>query len=69
MPYLGYFLARTSKSYCHISNQYPRNYLIGEIWGKGKIPKSRTKKPYLGILRLEFENNIVTFEISNLKFI
>ena len=33
------------------------------------MPKFGTKTPDLGIFGLEFENNIVIFEISTLKFV
>ena len=35
---------------------------------KIKILKLAPKMPYLGIFGLEFENNIVMFEISTLEF-
>ena len=34
-----------------------------------KIPKLEPKMPSLGILRMEFQNNIVLFEISTLQFL
>ena len=75
----AYFWVGILKQYCHISNQHFRICLIATFAEKQKClnlgPKMsywvflKKKMPYLGIFGLEFENNIVIFEISTLKFV
>ena len=75
----AYFWVGILKQYCHISNQHFRICLIATFAEKQKClnlgPKMsywvflKKKMPYLGIFGLEFENNIVIFEISTLEFV
>ena len=58
----GYFSTGIWKQYCH-----PRICLIAKFREKREMPIFLgPKMPYLDILRLEFEKNIVIFEISTL---
>ena len=66
---LEYLWARILKNYCHIANQYPRICLTGTFPKKQKCLNLVPNMSYLGIFELEFENNIVIFEISNLRFV
>ena len=68
MPYLGIFWEKFKKYHCHIWNQHPQICRFSKIHEKTKIPKFGTKMPDLSILGLEFESNIVIFEISSLEF-
>ena len=65
----GYFWARILKNYCHIWNQHPRICLIAKFHEKWKCLNLGPKMPYLGIFGLEFEKNIVIYEISVLEFV
>ena len=70
-----YFWARIWKQYCHIWNQHLRVCQTAKFREKMKIPRFVTKnvlfgyfwvrilKKYCHIWNLEFENNIVIFEI------
>ena len=65
----GYFWAEIRKQYCHIRKQHPRICLIAKFCEIMKMLKLGPKIPYLGIFGMEFENNIVIFDISTLKFV
>ena len=79
MPYLGYFWPRmhyfgifgldVQKSYRHIWNQHPQICLFEKFHKKAKMSKFGTKMPDLSVFGLAFENNIVIFEITSLKFV
>ena len=49
--------------------KHPRIFLNAKFSEKMKMPKFGTKMLYLGILGLEFETNIVTFEIITFEFV
>ena len=65
----GYFWARISKNYCSIGNQHLRICLIANSGKKQKCLNLGAKIFYLGIFGLEYENNIVIFEISTFEFV
>ena len=75
----GYFWAGIWKQNCHISKQHPQICLIVKFREIMKMPKYGNKNvlfvyfwprmSYLGAFGLEFEKNIVIFEISVLEFI
>ena len=62
MPNSGIFGQEFKKNYCHIWNYHPQICLIGKFHEK-------TKMCDLSIFGLEFENNIVIFEISTLEIV
>ena len=49
--------------------QHYKNSQIAKICQKIKMPKFRTKMPYLGLFEREFSQTIVIFEINTLKFV
>ena len=66
----GYILARIWKSHCHIWKQHLWIFLKAKLCAKNN--KSLNLGPimsYFGVFWLEFDNNIVTFEISALKYV
>ena len=69
--WFAYFLDKIWKYYFHIWNLRPRICLVAKFGAKTKImkktkmPKFGTKNASFGYFALEFENNIVIFEISN----
>ena len=62
----GYFWARILKNYYHVLNQHPLN---AKFCKETKMPKFGNKNAFLGIFGMEFENDIVIFEISTLEFV
>ena len=62
----GYFRVRILKNYCHTWNQHLRISVIVKFCEETKMAKFGTKMGFLG---LEFENNIVIFEINTLEFV
>ena len=70
MPYFSIFaLEFEKKEYSHIWNQRPLFWLVVKSSAKIKILKFATENSWFGISELEFENNIVIYEISTLKFV
>ena len=43
--------------------------MIVKVWEKAKMPKFDTKNAYLDIFQLEFEKNIIIFEIGTFEFV
>ena len=68
MSYLGIFRLELEKKCCHIWNQRPWICLAVKFGAKIKILKFETKMPDLGIFGLEFEHDIVIFEVGALVF-
>ena len=64
-----YFGARILTNYCYIWNQHSRICRTAKFKEKQKCLILGPKMSYLGIFRLEFENNIVIFEIATLEFV
>ena len=69
MGYFGIFREEFWRSYCQISNQHLQICLFVKFHKKQQCLDLGPKKPDLCILGLEFENNIVIFEISTLQFV
>ena len=73
----GYFCARILKDYCYIWNHHSQTCLIAKFCEKARMPKFATKKYLklgpkilsLSVFKLEFENDIVIFEISTFEFV
>ena len=68
MPSLSIFGQEFQKNCCHICNEHPQICLSAKFHGKTKMPKFGPKMFDLCIFGLEFENNMVIFEISILEF-
>ena len=66
---LGPKMLEILKDYCHIWNQHPQICQTAKFLEKMKMSKFGTKNALFGIFWLEFENNILIFEISTLNFI
>ena len=64
-----YLWARILKSYCHTRNQHPQICLFANFTKKEEFLNLRPKMPHLRSFQLEFENNIVIFEISTFEFV
>ena len=62
------FWAGIWKYYCHNSNYRLRVCLISKFGAKIKILNLGLKTPYFAIFGLEFENNIIIFDINALDF-
>ena len=43
--------------------------MIENLWEKAKMPKFDTKNAYLDIFQLEFEKNIIIFEIGTFEVV
>ena len=65
----GYFWAEIWRKYCHIWNQRRQICLIAKFSAKIKILKFGIKNACSFISGLEFESNIIIFEISILEFV
>ena len=56
------------KQYCHSLNQHPRICVISKFLLKKSLNVG-PKLLKLGIFKLEFQNNIILFQITALKFV
>ena len=65
----GYFWEWILKSFFHIWNQHLRISVTVKFCEETKWHNLEPKMPDLGIVRLEFENNIIIFEISTLYLV
>ena len=67
----GCFELEFWKQCCHIWNQQPQICLFAKIWRKTKVPKFGTRNAWkhTNVLKLEFENSILIFEINTLEFV